>query len=134
MNELVFNYLKKKFENKPLIKSKFEDIKKCTKNFFRGKLVIFISDVESYENIRFLINLDLVKSILVYSKDVTKISEILLKSPKYIGYSMDVQEIKNKLEETVKKPIENSLESKLKKNFKTFIYIFIFIFNQFNKI
>jgi hypothetical protein len=113
-NNQLFDNMKESFPRKYIFADKFNNLKNHTKKFFGGKLAIFISDDESYENIGFLLNSDFVSYIFVYTNNEEKFEniDILLNSSKYIGFSKNHNDIRKKIEEQDEILLKKKLKGK----------------------
>ena len=120
LNDDLFYSLITQNPTKPIIKNQIENLRRCSKEYLRGKLTVFIDDDESNENIRILVNANFIKKIFVHTNYEENISDFLKNSPKFFGFSKDLREIKKKLEVETHDMKKNVLQSKLKKNLNYF--------------
>lgn len=97
LNDYFFANMKKELPLKHMFKTQIDILKTRTIKYYGGKLIIFISEDENFENVRVLITSLYVKAILVYGNDESKILKILKDSPKYFGISKDFRVLKKKL-------------------------------------
>lgn len=84
---------------KHFFKNDVRTIMKKTMKFFGGKLLIFISEDEDFENVHRLINMKFIKKIFVYSDDESKIHPMLKTCKKFVGFSKDFRKLKKIFEE-----------------------------------